>query len=227
MYAYIKDKYSLTSENSLIIYGTSSYHVIWENMCKQIFEDKLNFKLNSYFPDFGYTDETLSSIIEKPKWILDNKEYGAEKSLIPDIITFYKKCGKYDFIIFDAKYYVYELKDDKIYHQPGIRSVTKQYLYQLAYKDFINTHRFCNVKNAFLLPSDGDVVENTGYVVLNMLSESLDLENIQVVLLPAHEVNQLYLAGETMDINILKLYENNIKFNFNYYLMHFVGKIKF
>ena len=198
MYIYIKHEDSLSNENSMVLYGTFSYHVIWEDMCKVIFNDELE------------NDKTLIDIIEKPNWILDKKEYVADKSLIPDIITFHEyEEGKLDFIIFDAKYYVYEIKGDKIYHQPGIRSVTKQYLYQLAYKDFIESHLFDKVKNAFLLPFDGEDVKNKGHVELNILSKScLQLENIQVILLPAHDVNQLYLKDEEMDISRLNLYDN-------------------
>lgn len=210
MYSYIKYKDSLTSEDSLIVYGILSYHTIWEDICKVIFKDKLGSKLSKLFPESEIdNDETLISIIEKPKWILDEKSYDTDKTLIPDIITFYdKKDENRDFIIFDAKYYQYELKGDKIEHQPGIRSVTKQYLYQLAYKDFIKKFHFDKVKNAFLLPSDGKEVLNNGKVELKILSD-LDLEDIQVILLPAHEVNQLYLNEGEMSINRLKLFEKD------------------
>lgn len=211
MYIYILHKYSLSNENSIVVYGTSSYHVIWEDMGKVIFNDKLDDKLKMLFPKSYKDNKTLKDIIEKPNWILDEKEYDADKSLIPDIITFHKnKQDNLDFIIFDAKYYVYEIKGDKIYHQPGIRSVTKQYLYQLAYKKFIKDNSFDNVKNAFLFPYDGDEVKNRGRVELNILSKScLDLEDIQVILLPAHEVNQLYLNSGEIDINRLKLYDSD------------------
>lgn len=208
MYSYIKHKDSLTSDDSLVIYGTSSYHVVWEDMCKVIFNDKLNCELSKLFPELENDNpETLISIIEKPKWILDGTQYVADKTLIPDIISFHKKKeGKKDFIIFDAKYYQYKLKGTKIEHQPGIRSVTKQYLYQLAYREFIKNHEFDEVKNAFLLPYDGNDVENKGKVELKILSD-LCLEDIQVILLPASEVNQLYLTGDEMDICRLELYK--------------------
>ena len=218
MYTYIKHRNSLTEDNSLIIYGTRSYHLVWEDICKKVFGSLLEEKLQDLFPDKNYSlENTLKSIIEYPKWILDKKEYDTEGTLIPDIVTFYKnKQCKNQFIIFDAKYYQYELKEDKITHQPGIRSVIKQYLYHLAYKDFIEEHEFDNVKNAFLLPKYEGEVENKGKVVLNILSNlkissksGFKLEDIQVILLPAKLVNKRYLNNETMEISELKLDKND------------------
>lgn len=219
MYAYIQHKDSLTEENSLIVYGTKHYHFIWEDMLKYVFEDKLKCDLKELFPDClneKYKNySTLESIIEKPIWILDEKKYDADKTLIPDIITIPKnEKGEKDFIILDAKYYQYKLDGNKIYHQPGIKSVTKQYLYQLAYKNFIDLHNFNHVKNAFLLPSSNEEYENKGNVVLDLLScikfdESsksyLKLEDIQVILLPASKINKAYLNGEKIPISELNL----------------------
>ena len=60
------------------------------------------------------------------------------------------------------------------------------------------------MKNAFLFPTYNSEVENKGYVELEMLS-SLGLENIQVIMLPANEINQLYLDNKTMEISRLEL----------------------
>lgn len=38
-------------------------------------------------------------------------------------------------IIYDAKYYCFEHTRQNLKGQPGIESITKQYLYQLAYKN--------------------------------------------------------------------------------------------
>ena len=219
MYSYIKNKDSLTDENSLIVYGTKHYHVIWEDMLKDVFNDKLKCDLKELFPDclnekYEYYS-TLESIIEKPRWILDEEKYDADKTLIPDIITFHtNEKGEKEFIIFDAKYYQYKLEGNNIYHQPGIGSVTKQYLYQFAYRKFIDLHDFDNVKNAFLLPSSNNGYKNKGCVILDLLScvewdESsksyLKLEDIQVILLPASKINKAYLNGKKIPISKLEL----------------------
>ena len=67
-----------------------------------------------------------------------------------DLVTLYGDT----FVILDAtKYYNLDLKDDNLVGQPGLESITKQYLYELAYKKFIKDNEFNNVVNAFLFPS--------------------------------------------------------------------------
>ena len=63
---------------------------------------------------------------------------------------------------------------------------------------------FYSVKNAFLLPKyDGDI-ENIGIAKLEILS-NLDLEDIQVIMLPAFKINQKYLDNKKIDISSLNL----------------------
>ena len=119
-------------------------------MCAKILDNQLEkplSTLNLPIPiqkDDPLAGKNLKDLIEKPKWSVADKE--AEDTLIPDLITIFGG----QFIIFDAKYYTPTFalgKPPK--SQPGIESVTKQYLYQLAYQDFISMHGFSqkNVKN--------------------------------------------------------------------------------
>lgn len=210
MHAYLSNKNSFTNENFLTLYGTASYHVIWEEMCSQVFNNKLNKKLNDIInPNEKYSSNIrLIDVIEKPNWISNYGFNILADTYIPDLITFFKG----NFIIFDAKYYNLIFEKDKLRGQPGIESISKQYFYELAYKDFINTvsikgeknKNVKGVKNAFLFPTCSDKIENKGYVELEMLS-SLGLENIQIIMLPAKEINQLYLNNKKMDISRLNL----------------------
>ena len=88
--------------------------------------------------------------------------------------------------------------------QPGLESITKQYLYELAYKEFIELHNFKEVKNGFLFPTYDSPVDNKGYVELKILSD-LGLKDIEVIMLPAREMNKLYLDNKKMDIERLNL----------------------
>ena len=63
---------------------------------------------------------------------------------------------------------------------------------------------FKGVKNAFLFPTYNREIENKGYVELKILHK-IGLENIQVIMLPANEINQLYLDNKKMDISRLNL----------------------
>lgn len=88
--------------------------------------------------------------------------------------------------------------------QPGIESITKQYLYQLAYQKFIKDHNFSSVRNCFLLPTEVDHVIDKGEARMCIL-ENLGLQNIKVRLLPAALAYAHYLSGRKMDIDKLNL----------------------
>ena len=81
--------------------------------------------------------------------------------------------------------------------------VTKQYLYQLAYNDFIHKHEFKHVKNAFLMPSEDEISKLIGEAKMNMLHGLSDppLINISVVKLSAKKVFNGYLNNEKFDIS--------------------------
>lgn len=63
--------------------------------------------------------------------------------------------GEYCFGIYDAKYYNINFHKNaseyKVIGQPGVADVTKQYLYQLAYDDFIAKQGYKYVQNMFFL----------------------------------------------------------------------------
>lgn len=205
MHTFILEKNSFSNRNFLTVYGTRTYHVIWEEMCKKVFNDYLERQLFELPIDLNEKyDESMKliEVIEKPKWVLkDGTVKEADGTFIPDIITFFED----KFIIFDAKYYDITFNRDELTGQPELSSIVKQYFYQLAYGEFVESHDELNcVKNAFLLPSYEREIVNKGHVELEILS-SLNLENIQVIMLPVKTVNQCYLAEKTIDIEDLDL----------------------
>ena len=211
MYAYISCESDLGTNSDFSLYGTNSFHVIWENVCAEVFNNMLNKKLSELSLPLKLKREynrnhKLISIIEKPNW---NNEHGEFESdtLIPDLISIYQDNNQeHKFIIFDAKYYSIKINGKSIIGQPGIESVTKQYLYQLAYKKFIEDHGFKqkNIRNCFLLPTENSEVEEFGNVSMKMLT-TLGLEKIQVRLLPAELIYSKYLKKMKFDINLLNL----------------------
>lgn len=213
LYAYLSYKKSLVHDFGLSMYGTNSFNLVWEKVCSFVFNNKLSTKLeNLNLPVKLHKDyidkkeKTLLKIIEKPSWIcFDNeKKYikKAKDTLIPDIISLYKKENTMCFGIFDAKYYNTILKKDKLYSYPGIEDVTKQYLYQLAYNDFLLKHNFKSIKNAFFMPTDKEEPILNGEVEMGILKglSNPPLKNILVVKLPAHKIYDYYLKGKHIDI---------------------------
>ncbi len=203
IHAYISREKSLNDMDFLSLYGTNSFNLVWEKICAEITCSQLDIQLgklklpNPLSPKYS-RNEKLKDIIEKPIWSKTEKE--AKDTFIPDIVTIQ---GKH-FIIFDAKYYTPILELGKSpENQPGIEDVAKQYLYQLAYKEFIADHGL-EAKNCFLMPTEKSEVEEAGEVEMRMFSK-LDLENIKVRFIPAEKAYDFYISGEKLNISELNL----------------------
>ena len=204
IYAYIAHSGSLYDMECLSLFGTNSFNLVWEGVCADIMDNQLRVRLDALKLPKALRPEydgklKLIELIEKPLWTATGKT--AADTLIPDLISI---AGE-QFIIFDAKYYNAQLIPGNVPKgQPGIESVTKQYLYQLAYQKFISDHGFSAVKNCFLMPTENREVEDHGEVSMEILSE-LGLQNIKVRFLPADAVYDHYLDGRKMDIRELGL----------------------
>ncbi len=214
MFNYVSQGKLSEQENGLSLFGTNTFNLVWEKVCSEVFNNQLDTKLKhlslpqplaeQYLDD---KDKTLLGLIEKPKWNRVEegsllKSHQAEETLIPDIISFYSREDGACFGIFDAKYYNIRLDEIKVDGQPGIGDITKQYLYQLAYNDFILSHSFTSIQNAFLMPTEKDDGEYLGTAEMKMLSNLSvpPLRDISVVKLPAQKMFRWYLAGRKIDI---------------------------
>lgn len=191
MYAYIAQKSSFNNIDSFSIYGTNSFNLVWEKVCAQNFGNVLNVKLSELplgvCDDYKESkDSTLIEIIDRPVWHKTSDNISDEKSdtLRPDLISIYEcgDSGEYCFGIYDAKYYNINFhkhaSEYKVIGQPGVADVTKQYLYQLAYDDFIAKQGYKYVQNMFFCPDEsGD--KEYGWVQMDMLHQIGDkkLEN--------------------------------------------------
>ena len=204
MYAYIDHSGSLYDTDCLSLFGTNSFNLVWEGICADILDNQLEVRLGSLRLPVplrsGYDrGKKLIELIEKPFWSATGRT--ANDTLIPDLIT----ISGNGFFIFDAKYYNARLDaDSEPKGQPGIESITKQYLYQLAFRNFIRDHGFVTVKNCFLLPTESNEILNRGEASMNMLT-ALGLESIKVRFLPATMVYELYLSSQKMNLASLDL----------------------
>ena len=212
LYAYVaQNKRLLENNDGISMFGTTAYHAVWENVCAEVFDNKLKTslgKLNMSVPlSKEYTpSDMLIEIIEKPVWKgPDTEEKKASETLIPDLISIPKIGNEDYFLIFDAKYYNLRLEKGKtLGGNPGVGDVTKQYLYQLAYKKFIKAHNIAVVKNCFLMPTEKNVIIDKGTAKMEML-EALGLENIQIRLMPAAMMYEYYLTQRKIDVALLNL----------------------
>lgn len=214
LYAYVLNDKIIGDVDSFSMLGTNSFNLVWEKVCAEVLNNQLQSPLGILdLPvklDNAYDkSKTLISIIEKPNWI-DKKRDGtrfnkeASKTLLPDIISITKQENEYQVTISDAKYYNLKFTSKVLGGQPGIESVTKQYLYQLAYQEFMNMHQISNIKNCFLYPTERDCVVEKGFVEMEIFG-TLGLEKIQNRMLPAKKMFSLYLRNKKLSVEQLKL----------------------
>lgn len=214
IYAYIAHQNALDTSESLCFYGTNSFNLVWEDVCSDVFNNQLsvpikNLKMpvplsSKYAPNIQLID-----VIDKPKWIgisqLGQRFWKEADTLIPDIVSVFNNGVQSGMFILDAKYYNIQLDYNKpLRGQPGIESITKQYLYHLAYREFAREHGLSFVKNCFLMPTEEAFLICTGEVSLKMMDD-LGLEKIQVRSLPATQMFELYLSHQLLSLDKLQL----------------------
>lgn len=217
LYAYIANSSTLDDLDSFSMFGTNSFNLVWEKVCAEVLDNQLQKQIGGLELPVTLTSDYIAhkhmkliDLIEKPKWTGTTEtgvvfEKTAKDTLTPDIISLVKTPTGVQFIIFDAKYYNLTLEKNKtLSGQPGIESITKQYLYQRAYQQFIEQHGITEVRNCFLMPTESSVVVNKGTASLGILS-SLGLQDIQIRLLPANDIYSHYIANKKYDIGLLKL----------------------
>lgn len=209
LYAYIAHQSGSSSMEGLSMYGTTSFQLVWQEVCSCVFRNRLHTPLGQ-LPIVlapGYDKQVnLISLIPSPKWFgytpQGNRFHKqASETLVPDIV-----CVTPDsFILLDAKYYCPQLAPDQpLRGQPGVGDITKQYLYQLAFKQFICDHQIPNVKNCFILPVAGEQVVNLGEVSMEIL-DAIPLERIQLRQVPASLLYDHYLNHSTLEVSCLSL----------------------
>lgn len=209
---YLENNKSFEENLGFSIYGTNSFYAVWEKACAVVFDNQLltpigrlnlNVELHENYQNMK--NKYLLDIIEKPSWIAytSNKEHKVNHTLIPDLISIYNIDGELYFGIFDAKYYNIILDEKSLYNQPGVGDVTKQYLYQLAFNDFIIKHEFNQVLNVFFMPTENKQSILIGEVKMDILCglSNPPLVNILVVKLSARKVFNNYLKNKKFDIS--------------------------
>lgn len=186
MASFISNEKMETNNFTISFYGTRSFHVVWEKICGYVLNNKY---------------ENVKKLIAPPKWTTPSGKEHKAAPLIPDIISITKDF----FIISDAKYYSIKLTEDILSDNPGVEDVTKQYLYQLAFNEYIRTKKFTSVKNMLLFPSEDKEIKQLGKVTIKFLQD-LNLEDITLFSLPAHRIFDLYTNSKKLNIEkFLKL----------------------
>lgn len=183
MYTFVESEYGNETNLNLELFGTTTFNLVWEEACATIFGNVLNIKIKKLvqdkkLPEIRYSkfneNNSIINLIEKVRWELNEKVLETTETLEPDIITIDEKSK--GFYILDGKYYMINTDDQKrIYNQPGIQDVVKQFAYQKAYQDFIKEYKFNIIANAFLFPQKYSVTQKEKNNILNIGTVNLDL----------------------------------------------------
>ena len=226
MYAFIKNESSLQSEEHFSMFGTNAFHVVWEAVCKKVLSDRLEEKANNALSisDSDFENKKLKEIIEKPSWNQKEAQDTSTKkaTFIPDVVSVEQIGQEKYFAIFDAKYYRVTFKNGEINGQPGIESVSKQFLYEMAYRRYLQKlTKPVTVLNCFVFPYEetSREVEQKGSVTMPMFTDApsggnnspygLGLQPIAILLVKPQYFYQKYLQ----DVSVIESILNAIKVN--------------
>lgn len=210
MIEFIKKESKRMMDNQVLLYGTGKFKNIWEDVCKECFSNKLYTKIKKLglpeCADDDNSEKTLASLIEYPHWSYTGKD--AEYTFKLDVVSIEKinsDSGEMAFVILDAKYYNPKLeKNVTPANQPGVEDITKEYVYQMLFSDFIKKYHL-KIANCFLLPTVEKSVIKKGVASLNIF-KNLDLEDIQVIFLPTDQIFDNYLQNKKNSIADLKIF---------------------
>lgn len=213
-----KDELDVHADEVICI-GSTAFYSIWEKACKTAFDDLLGKRLSKIgIPLAGNwaqcDSETMLNIIPRPKWSQfingEKQDCGDVATLIPDTIAIWDNNNEKVFVILDAKYYTPQLGTSP-QGMPGVESVTKQVLYQRAYRNFVLDHGFSQVVNAFLLPYGGKDFKLMGHVDFPGVFDHVEppfVDGVDMWLIPASRIWQCYLSEKRLTESELELFLN-------------------
>lgn len=146
------------NDDGASMYGTSSFHTVWEKVCGRVFGNQLDEVVpTTYLEGLSFASGTKWSEIEsRSLWSIGNAKEQQDNSqsderdgtkLRPDFVALDK--DKKALYILDAKYYVPDFT--RRTGLPGVGDVNKQHLYQVAYHSLIKRNEW-RLVNAFLMP---------------------------------------------------------------------------
>lgn len=218
---------TIKNSDDLKLFRVNKFDRVWEDVCRVAVGDDLDTKLgetiikqlkeskSEHLKNLK-ADATYKDVMERPKWFPqeNSDEYATSDPLILDSIKLYKDS----LLIFDAKYYVPNLTLKKaakesdesenkntytITNMPGIGDITKQYLYQLAYKDFSEITKIRITSNMFLMPKDDETKPNPLCEIRMEMFENLgiSLQNIKVLQVSAKDMYECYLKDKPKELS--------------------------
>lgn len=192
MKRYIEECSSDHNYNDISFVGTSSFNLVWEDVCATVLKDCKQHTMRELGLKYSKLPKgsLLAQVIATPKWTHSQSgaKHYAKKTYIPDIVNI--KDNRLS--IFDAKYYDIFLNENNLNKYPGIESITKQYMYELAFQEFASENKLIIVENAFVFPNASDEEVELGTASLDFF-QSMGLKDINIILKPCRIMFDKYL----------------------------------
>lgn len=222
MRALLADDFKGAAMDSLVVLGTRTFSVFWEQACAAFFGNDLKASprgLGFVLPNGVDIEPSspMNSMIPAPSWELHGHIFQTSRRLRPDLIRLIPPAdgtgNAWTFAIFDAKYYRIRTEigpkgKRTLIGEPELESITKQFLYRTAFRSLIGVERIGRMVNAFLIPSQSVKVKLLGTVKFADVVESLDLpaaNEISIWSLPAEKVLRALFEPVDVDSNIREI----------------------
>ena len=230
LYTYVSEQSSNQSDESFSLYGTNVFNLVWETACGEMFENMKSEPLKNLaerklisLNEHSDGKSSISDYIEIPEWIINGQSVSYKGDLIPDIVTLRKEdSGNTAMYILDGKYYLLSVSDGKLFGNPGIQDVVKQYVYNASLKSFIDTFQIGEIANAFLIPAlESENAENQNYGEVPYWtaqhSPFNELPSVQIIKLQAQKVWDFYLGTQSDNAPIFNLIQKSPTKNYLYH----------
>lgn len=145
----------IETARGLSLYGTSSFHHVWEEACGRV---------------FGNRREEWTPSLPKPVWTSATGQSAAASTFIPDLVV---PLGIAELLIGDAKYYRPSMPPE-LAGVPGVNDVGKQIWYKQSLQREAGNRGYDRIQNAFLFPSAEVALTSLGWVEMPRGGEAID-----------------------------------------------------
>lgn len=142
---------------SLSLYGTGSFHHVWESACSAV---------------FGNDVEHWKALLPKPIWTSSEGASQTADTFIPDLVT-HLGNDPTALLLADAKYYGPQMPP-QLAMQPGVNDVAKQVWYKEHLKPLAEREGYTTIQNVFLFPGDCGKIVRIGWVEFPLGGERVD-----------------------------------------------------
>lgn len=172
-------------DNSVEAYGSTSYHAVWEDVCKRI---------------IGHQEALHSRFTTLPEWKDDQNDDAVllreNSPLVPDILRLIENNESRNLLILDAKYYNFasSITPLRVNNPIPTSDIAKQLFYQMQ---ATAVEPETEVSNAFLIPYYSDerqdsIIRYTGITTLN---NSSDAKSVRYILIDFSIALALYVGN--------------------------------